>query len=156
MNKFRNLTVIREHAKRSWLRLYATSWEVPGSSPGLGEIFLFYLIFPAAIWHRVRRGLFQEWVPGLVLGRKSGRHLRLTALPLSVGLMCNIVGASNSRNPKGLHVLHRDIFTFTLLSVIHCHYEIRRIRLGTYYVLWCICPMKELLSQGNLETRTQQ
>jgi hypothetical protein len=29
------------------------------------------------------------------------------------------------RNPKGLHVVYGDNFTFTLLSVIHCHYEIR-------------------------------
>jgi hypothetical protein len=40
--------------------------------------------------------------------------------------MSENVGASNSRNPKGLHVLYRDIFTFTLPSGNHCHYEIEK------------------------------
>jgi hypothetical protein len=50
----------------------------------------------------------------MFLGVKSGRLVGLTALPLSVSRMSEDVGASTSRNPKGLHRLYRDTFTFTL------------------------------------------
>jgi hypothetical protein len=43
-------------------------------------------------------------------GGKSGRRVGLTTLPLSVSRMSENVGASTSRNPKGLHGLYRDNF----------------------------------------------
>jgi hypothetical protein len=46
-------------------------------------------------------------------GGKSGRRIGLTTLPPSVSRMSQNVGASTSRNPKGLHGLYRDNFTFT-------------------------------------------
>jgi hypothetical protein len=52
----------------------------------------------------------------IFLGVKSGRRLRLTALP-SVSRMSENVGTSTSRNPKGLHGLCRDNFTFTLKTI---------------------------------------
>jgi hypothetical protein len=47
-------------------------------------------------------------------GLKSGRRVGLTTLPPSVSQMSENVEASTSRNPKGLHALYRDNFTFTL------------------------------------------
>jgi hypothetical protein len=44
------------------------------------------------------------------LGVKSGRRVGLTTLPPSVCRMSENVGASTSRNPKGLHGLYRDNF----------------------------------------------
>jgi hypothetical protein len=46
---------------------------------------------------------------------KSGRHIGLTILPLSMSRMSENMGASTSRNLKGLHGLYRDNFTFTFI-----------------------------------------
>jgi hypothetical protein len=43
------------------------------------------------------------------LGDKGGRRIGLTTLSPSVSRMSENVGASTSRNPKGLHGLYRDI-----------------------------------------------
>jgi hypothetical protein len=51
-------------------------------------------------------------VPGIFLGVKSGGRLGLKTLPPSVSRMPENVGASTSRNPKGLHGLYRDNFTY--------------------------------------------
>jgi hypothetical protein len=45
---------------------------------------------------------------------KGGRCVGLTTLPPSVSRMSENVGASTSRNPKGLHSLHKDNFTLSL------------------------------------------
>jgi hypothetical protein len=47
-------------------------------------------------------------------GVKSSWHVGLTTLPPSVSRMSDSFGASTSRNPKGLHGLYRDNFTFTI------------------------------------------
>jgi hypothetical protein len=43
-------------------------------------------------------------------GKKNGRRVGLTALPPSMSRMSENVGASTSRNPKGLHGLYGDNF----------------------------------------------
>jgi hypothetical protein len=48
-----------------------------------------------------------------VPGVKSGRRVGLTTLPPAMSRMSENVGASTSRNPKALHGLYRDSFTFT-------------------------------------------
>jgi hypothetical protein len=45
--------------------------------------------------------------------RKWGRRVGLTTSPSSMSRMSENVEASTSRNPKGLHNLYRDNFTFT-------------------------------------------
>jgi hypothetical protein len=49
------------------------------------------------------------------LGVKSGQSVGLTTLPPSMSRMSESVGASTSRNPKGLHGLYRYNFTFYIL-----------------------------------------
>jgi hypothetical protein len=58
----------------------------------------------------------KKLVPQIILGVKSGPRVGLTTLPLSMSQMSENVGASTSRNPKGLHGLYRDnvIFSFTV------------------------------------------
>jgi hypothetical protein len=48
-------------------------------------------------------------------GGKGGRSVGLKILPPSVSRMSENVGVSISHNPKGLHGLYKDSFTFTLL-----------------------------------------
>jgi hypothetical protein len=52
------------------------------------------------------------------LGVKGGRRVGLTTLPPPVRRMSENVGASTSRNPKGLHGLYRDNFTFIIIIII--------------------------------------
>jgi hypothetical protein len=59
----------------------------------------------------------KKLVPEIFLGVKSGRRVELTTLPPSMNLMSENVGASTSRNPKGLHVLYSDNLT---LPVDYC------------------------------------
>jgi hypothetical protein len=44
---YRNTRCHISEDRSSWLRHYATSWKVAGSSPGIGGFFSIYLIFPA-------------------------------------------------------------------------------------------------------------
>jgi hypothetical protein len=46
------------------------------------------------------------------VGVKSGRYVGLTTLPPSMSRMSENVGASTSRNPKGLHGRYKENFTF--------------------------------------------
>jgi hypothetical protein len=73
--------------------------------------FSIYLTLPVVLWPCDQLSLWQKWVPGTFLGVKSGRSVGLTTLPPSVSRVSENVGASTSRNPKGLHGLYRDNFT---------------------------------------------
>jgi len=57
-------------------------------------IFLWHKIPQIEQWHWGRLSLWQKWVPGLFLGGKGGRCIRLTTLPPS----CAVVTNSGSLN----------------------------------------------------------
>jgi hypothetical protein len=84
---------------RSWLRHYAISRKVAGSSPD--EVDLFNWPNPC-VDSASNRNEYQ----GSPRGVKGGRRVRLTTLPPSVSrLVRENVGASKSHNPIGLHGL---------------------------------------------------
>jgi hypothetical protein len=91
--------------QRSWLRHYATSRKVAGSSPD--EVDFFNLPNPSSS----TMALGSTWpltemstMIFLVGGGKGGRRVGLTTLPPSVSrLSRQNMGASTSHNPMGLH-----------------------------------------------------
>jgi hypothetical protein len=99
-----------KHILISWLRHYATSRKVAGSSPNEVNI-LIDLILPAALWPWGRLSLTltemsTRNLPGGGGGVKGGRCERLTILPPSVSPSSGEhVGTSTSHNPMGLHDL---------------------------------------------------
>jgi hypothetical protein len=69
--------------------------------------FLIYEILPAALWPLGSTRPLREMSTRNLPGGKSVRHVGLTTLPIS-----ETVGASTSHNPKGLHGMYSDNFTF--------------------------------------------
>jgi hypothetical protein len=63
-------TYLNKYKWRSWLRHYATSQKVTGSSPDEVD-FLNYLILQAPLWPWGRLTFLQKWVPGIILWGKE-------------------------------------------------------------------------------------
>jgi hypothetical protein len=93
---------------------YATSWKVASSCPGWGRFF-FNLPNPSS--RNMALGSTQPLAEMGTRDLSGGKRGRLTTLPPSVSRMSENVEASTSRNPKGLHGLYRDNFTFTLSCI---------------------------------------
>jgi hypothetical protein len=79
------------------------------------------LILPAALWPCRRLSHWQKWVPGIFLGVKDGRRVRLTTSQPSVSLMSRKCGSLDLSQPYGPPQSVTGTAFFTLLSS-----EIRR------------------------------
>jgi hypothetical protein len=67
---------------------------------------------------------------------KRGQSVGLTTLPPSMSRISENVGASTSRNSKGLHALYRDNFTLTFKQQLPKLF-------GRTYVFWRTACYKE-------------
>jgi hypothetical protein len=102
--------------KRSWLKHYATSRKAVGSIPD--EVIEFFNWPNPSSRTMVLRSAqtLTKWVPGIFLGCKGGRRIRLTTLSPSVSWLLEDVGTLRSTAPWASMVCYRDSFTFPFLS----------------------------------------
>jgi hypothetical protein len=70
------------------------------------------------------------------MGLKCGRRVGMTTLPLSMNRISENVGASTSRNPKGLHGLYMDNVTFfsflRIADLFWFRFQAKRMRNTTF------------------------
>jgi len=108
-------------AVAQWLWCCATNRKVAGSIPAsVSGFFIDIKILPIALW---------PWVPGVFLGGKGGRCVRLTTYHHPVPLLRNL-GALTTWNPLGLpRPVKRLFYLFTYFE----HYVLIIRRSKLYY-----------------------
>jgi hypothetical protein len=102
---------------------YSAIWKLPllSDSPR----YMAHVIWSfRALWSLVSTQPLTEMSTRNLPGVKSGWRVGLITLPPSMSWMSENVGASTSRNRKGLHGLYRDNFTYsTFAFVVNWHMQ---------------------------------